>query len=435
MKNTLFLLSFLFLFFHHPATSSAADLTQLFLNGTKVSTEVPPQIIKGNTVVPVRVIAEKLNSKVAWNEAKRKVTVDKSGTKIEFTINDPTVYVNGKGFTLEVAPLLDNGTSLLPLRFIAEHLGIKVNWDELTRSVFLSSLETNATSAKTVTLSTLQSIQSSENDVSVQADNKITTDLFVLENPNRIIMDIPYSMAVSTLKNEIPVHSHLVQKITYAMFSDQPSIARVTIDLKQKVTATTILNKESNQITLHFTEVPHPIYKVVIDPGHGGHDSGAVGITGLFEKDFTLATALKVKTLLDQDSSIKAYVTRNDDTFIPLEDRATMANQIPADVYLSIHANKAASNIRGTETFYSRENSISFAQIVQNHVLEATGFPDRHVKQADYKVIKDTTMPAALVETGFLSNSDEESALFSESTQNKISSAIVDAIKEFLSVQ
>jgi N-acetylmuramoyl-L-alanine amidase len=148
-----------------------------------------------------------------------------------------------------------------------------------------------------------------------------------------------------------------------------------------------------------------------------------------------MATALKVKTLLDQDSSIKAFLTRSDDTFIPLDDRAAMANQIPADVYLSIHANKAASNIRGTETFYSRENSISFAQIVQNHVLQATGFPDRLVKQADFRVIKDTTMPAALVETGFLSNSEEEAALFSDDTQNKIASAIVDAIKEFLSVQ
>ncbi|MCY9670601.1 N-acetylmuramoyl-L-alanine amidase family protein [Paenibacillus alginolyticus] len=435
MKQMLFLLTFLFLFLHHPATSSAADLTQLFLNGTKVNTEVPPQIIKGNTVVPVRVIAEKLNSKVAWNEAKRKVTVDKSGTKIEFTINDPTVYVNGKGFTLEVAPLLDNGTSLLPLRFIAEHLGIKITWDEVTRSVFLSSMETTATSANTETLSTLQSIQSSENDVSVQADRSITTDLFVLENPNRIIMDIPYSKAVSSLKNEIPVHSHLVQKITYALFSDQPTIARVTIDLKEKVVASTIQNKEKNQITLQLAQASHPVYKVVIDPGHGGHDSGAVGITGRFEKNFTLATALKVKTLLDQDSSFKTYVTRSDDTFIPLEDRATLANRIPADVYLSIHANKAASNIRGTETFYSRENSISFAQIIQNHVLEATGFPDRHVKQANYKVIKDTTMPAALVETGFLSNSEEEAALFSENTQNKIASAIVDAIREYLSIK
>jgi N-acetylmuramoyl-L-alanine amidase len=131
---------------------------------------------------------------------------------------------------------------------------------------------------------------------------------------------------------------------------------------------------------------------------------------------------------------LKTYVTRSDNTFIPLEDRAAIANQIPADVYLSIHANKTASNIRGTETFYSRQNSLAFAQIVQNHVLVATGFPDRHVKQANYKVIKYTKMPAALVKTGFLSNSEEEAALFSENTQNKIASAIVEAIKEFLSV-
>lgn len=91
--------------------------------------------------------------------------------------------------------------------------------------------------------------------------------------------------------------------------------------------------------------------------------------------------------------------------------------------------------LEARKPFTRVENIISFAQIIQNHVLEDTGFPDRHVKQANYKVIKDTTMPAALVETGFLSNSEEEMALFSESTQNKIASAIVDAIKEFLTVQ
>ncbi|SEB57492.1 N-acetylmuramoyl-L-alanine amidase [Paenibacillus sp. GP183] len=195
-------------------------------------------------------------------------------------------------------------------------------------------------------------------------------------------------------------------------------------------------NVEKKQITIELVGDSHPLYKIVIDPGHGGADVGTVGISGRLEKDFTLSTALKVKRLMDLEPAVTVYLTRTDDTFIPLNDRIIMANQLSADLYLSIHANMVRNSMtKGTETFFYRESSMFFAQIVHKHVLKATGFPDLHVDYENFRVIKNTIMPAALVEVGFLSNAAEEKALFMSNNQDKIAAAMMDGIKEYLGIK
>jgi N-acetylmuramoyl-L-alanine amidase len=177
-------------------------------------------------------------------------------------------------------------------------------------------------------------------------------------------------------------------------------------------------------------------YKVVIDPGHGGKDLGAVGIHGRYEKDFTLSVALKIRKLLEKESAISVYLTRAKDTYIALNDRIKMANQLSANVFLSIHANiDANSKIRGTKTFFNRKNSLGFTKIIQKRVQKATGFTDLHYDFEKYRVIKNTIMPAALVEVGFLSNAAEEKALFISNNQDKIAASIVAGIKEYLGIK
>jgi N-acetylmuramoyl-L-alanine amidase len=198
----------------------------------------------------------------------------------------------------------------------------------------------------------------------------------------------------------------------------------------------TFQNVEKRKITVQLVGDSYPLYKIVIDPGHGGVDVGTVGINGRFEKVFNLSIALKVQKLMDKEPAVKVYLTRSNDTFIPNNDRITMANQLSADLYLSIHANMdASSNTKGTETFFNRKNSLVFAQIIQKHVQKATGFPDRHVYYENFRVIKNTIMPAALAEVGFLSNAEEEKALFMEQNQDKVAAAMVDGIKEYLGMK
>jgi N-acetylmuramoyl-L-alanine amidase len=188
-------------------------------------------------------------------------------------------------------------------------------------------------------------------------------------------------------------------------------------------------------VSAHAKKLPlASVFKVVIDPGHGVRDSGTLEKKGTMEKNLTLSLALKVNRLLLQVPQIQPILTRSTDSTVPLGQRYKKANRLAADVYLSIHADESKSTAGGTESYYAHKDSSGFARILQKHVQAATGFSDRGVKQANYLVIKDTSMPAALVEVGFLSNAKEEKALFTAANQVKIASAMVEAFKEYFHI-
>lgn len=174
--------------------------------------------------------------------------------------------------------------------------------------------------------------------------------------------------------------------------------------------------------------------KVVIDPGHGGVDVGATGVSGQHEKDFTLNVSKKVEKLLEQEPNIQVFMTRVDDQFISQESRQrpNYANEIEADLFISIHGNTFSDpNVSGTETFYYHKHSQHFAEIMQKHVVDATGFRDRGALKKDLFVVKDTKMPAALIEIGYLTNPQDESDMWDEDFQNRVADAIVEGIKEY----
>lgn len=128
-------------------------------------------------------------------------------------------------------------------------------------------------------------------------------------------------------------------------------------------------------------------------------------------------------------------MTRETDVYPTRPERVQLANTLNADVFVSIHGNsvEASPQISGTETFYyKRSSSKALADIMHRHLVEALGFKDRGVKNGNLEVLRDTTMPAVLLEIGFLSNLAEEQAMLSETVQDKAAQAIVDAIKEFV---
>ncbi|WP_342506507.1 N-acetylmuramoyl-L-alanine amidase [Sporosarcina sp. FSL K6-2383] len=158
-------------------------------------------------------------------------------------------------------------------------------------------------------------------------------------------------------------------------------------------------------------------FKVVIDPGHGGEDVGATGASGQYEKDFTFAVSKKVEKLLEQEPGIQVFMTRTDDSFISQESRyrPKYANELNADVFVSIHGNTFTdSNVTGTETYYYHKNSQTLAKIIQKHVVEATGFRDRGVMEQGLFVVKDTKMPAVLIEVGYLTNAHDEFQMWTD---------------------
>lgn len=175
-------------------------------------------------------------------------------------------------------------------------------------------------------------------------------------------------------------------------------------------------------------------FKVVIDPGHGGKDNGSTGASGEFEKNFTLSLSKKVEKLLKQEPGIEVFMTRSDDSFISQESRyrPKYANKLNADIYISIHGNTFSDpNVSGTETFYYHKNSRQLAQTLQKHVVEATGFRDRGIKKKNLFVVKDTNMPAALIEVGYLTNPQDESKMLTDDSQSSVATSIVEGILEY----
>lgn len=221
-------------------------------------------------------------------------------------------------------------------------------------------------------------------------------------------------------------------------------------------------------------------FVVVLDAGHGGHDPGNLG-NGYLEKDIALSIVKKVGAVLEKNKDFKVVYTREDDTFIGLEQRGAIANEAKADLFVSVHCNSHSSDAYGTETFVlglhanernfevaKKENSVIYLEdnyeikygeydinspesvigltIMQEEFLDQSlqvagllqrGFKsklkrkDRGPKQAGFIVLHQTFMPSVLIEVGFLTNKSEGAYLNSEKGQNEMSSTIAQAIVDY----
>lgn len=212
---------------------------------------------------------------------------------------------------------------------------------------------------------------------------------------------------------------------------------------------------------------------IVIDPGHGGKEAGAVGPAGSLEKDLTLQISRRLARLLER-AGWRVLLTRNGDQLVPHDDRTSLANQSEADLFLSVHLNAVPTgSAAGAETYFlslnatddrarlsaERENqgapssptegsdldmilwdlaqqsylkeSSRFAEKLQDALAETTGVSRRGVKQAPFRVLVGAMMPAALVEVGFISNPEEERKLRSGAYQQAVAEALASAISEY----
>jgi len=216
--------------------------------------------------------------------------------------------------------------------------------------------------------------------------------------------------------------------ITYGMGENNTSNAKDT-----RNTMNSLDSKKETMTNIN----DRPVYKIVIDPGHGGEDPGANSTSGQYEKDFTLQLSQKVKELAEKEKQIEIYLTRSDDHTISSIDRERpkYANDLGADLFISIHGNTYTdSSITGTETYYYREESLPFTTIMHRNLVNATGLRDRGVKKEAFFVVKDTMMPAALLEVGYLTNPGEEQRMWTDDFQDRVATSIVEGIKEYLKI-
>jgi len=281
--------------------------------------------------------------------------------------------------------------------------------------------------------------------------------VFPLSEPTRLIIDV---------RGERPAE---ISRLKPSISSAPDPLAELRPDERPAV----IEKKPRTQKRASISK----IRRIVIDPGHGGHDSGAVGPSGLQEKEVVLAIGLKLRELLRDELGLDVVMTRSTDVFIPLEERTAIANKVNADLFLSVHANAAANrNAAGIETYYlnlaktekaaqlaAKENGTSLEKVsvlqailfdlmanyklndsahladeVQKalHKKARTHYPDVKnlgVKQGPFYVLVGATMPSILVETAFLSNAQEEAHLKDPAYRDLPAEGILDGVRAYIS--
>ena len=186
--------------------------------------------------------------------------------------------------------------------------------------------------------------------------------------------------------------------------------------------------------------------KIVLDPGHGGNDAGAIGPTGVMEKNVTLKVALELKRLLEAEGAT-VIMTRDSDTTVSdkgakasdieeLGARCDVANRNGADIFISIHADSfTRPEARGTTGYYYGKSTSGrgqkLADSIRRNLVEQLGTPSRGTQPCNFYVVKNTDMPATLIELGFISNKDEEKLLDSKEGVQKAAQGILDGIQDY----
>jgi len=473
MKRIVALLSLLFaLIALYPAESHAAEPPSLYMNGERIAEGASPRVVNNFTMVPIRVIAEDIGYTVDWTAGTDQVRISNGGSLIELTFDKDTALVDGRELKLGAAAFVDKGVTYVPLRFVGEQLGLQVYWDSYSKSVFLYNPQSanpdegdadgdegigtedgeikepggEMPAVPEDALAVVKEIQfDGARRVTVLFEGSMTPNE-PFWSGTKLVIDMPYASlspeimadlaARKASQAELITDTRALERVRYSYYSSHPSTVRVVFDLKVRQDYEITLEEGALHVDFVLEELPaadpNKKYKVVIDAGHGGEDPGAPSVTGDWEKTFNLAVARKVYKLLEQDSQITPYMTRSDDTYIGLYERAGYANDLGADLFISIHANRYTSSVSGVETYYNRAESLKLAEVLHRHLVKATGLPDRNVRKASFVVIRETRMPAVLLECGYLSNEKDAKLLFTESVQDRIAEEIVAGIKEYL---
>jgi N-acetylmuramoyl-L-alanine amidase len=616
--------------------SNPAGVPQVILDGRQLTFEVPPIIENGRTLVPLRAIFEAMGASVNWDNSTRTVTSVKGTTTVVLPIGSTRPTVNGQVWPLEVAAKIKNDRTLAPLRFVGEAFGGKVDWNNSTRIITITTLTSSGSRSSSLvirdnntslhsgpanTYDTVDrvnqgeklailaerdgwyqvsrggriawvagwvvdldgeeslpsknpieepkpelppkpekpgpgviwlSLKSDENGLQIVMESGAKLDADIRETSGKVIyefkdcqieglnlvkaslgsgeikakarnlgdnttveIEFPYNTRYQTASEEgglrevfiIPNSIEdvqfksigssgerlIIKTITPASYSktkrgeviairmpgvlmgkaqhdyqyngslirnvtfeeemtggNRTTIVKITTngDLGKYTVGQSTDGRDLNILLVDQGQVKaRRDNLVVLDPGHGGKDTGARG-AHINEKDVNLKIALKAGELLKQ-RGIEVEYTRTTDIYLELtKDRdeiSEIANRLNPGLFVSIHSNAVPGNpaAQGTETYYyapvdnvllflQYEERKSLAENLQRQLIAKLKRPDRGVKQNSYWVLKNTTMPSALVEVAFLSNPEEESLLQQEYFLDLAAQAIADGIAAYM---
>ncbi len=489
-----FLLVFTLLY---PSSGYAVKKVNVYVDGRYIGKIGIYSDTQGNTLLPVRDLFRLLGGSVGWIGSTKETYIQLAGKKVTIKIGSNEYRVDGEIGHLDVPLSVVDNKLVIPCDILKKIWGYDC--------VFISG--GNRLNINT-TLPVLENFYYKKGKDRIEFVFKFSKKPEIkvgkLSSPPRIFVDL-YNTSSRVVFDDIPINSSIIKGIRSGRFT--PSIFRIVFDLTQDTHYTTQINGNNMILSIFYNEedmsqqtplpsltntpssninTPPPVkwtppqnHKkkiIILDPGHGGKDPGAIGRYGTKEKNIVLSVALRLKKMLEQNG-YTVYMTRSSDRFIPLQERPRIANKKNGDLFISIHINSAPRNTKasGIETFYlssrysdpqakevaKRENTSSFtgkpltedeliklilsdllltvniedsskfAGLLEKQLTRYVKLPVRGVKTAPFIVLKGLKMPAVLVELGFISNPKEESLLKTKDFQLKLAKGITSAVKLF----
>lgn len=422
------------------------DQPTAYVNDQAVTMDMPPIVISDSAFIPLRFLVSSLNEAIYWDNTSK------------------TVFI----YTTEAEqPGSGTGEGASPVEGENPGTGTQ-NPDNGTQDPGTGAQNPGSGTPSPGTDPSIlnppdgggwiHSVRYEENAVIVRYTGVVSPNVFVLQGVNpRIVADFPgsgYSLdffsnftfdMIANVQGNLPVVGHpALTQVRYSLFAELPETAkapRFVLDLNRNWNYQVLNDTIAGEVRILLSEPeivappPGTRFTVVLDAGHGGSDPGAPSIDGKREKTFNLSLVLKVRALLQSDSRLNLVLTREGDTYPTLDDRVNLANGLNADLFVSIHTNSNNSaSINGTETYYNRPDSKAFAELMHAKIVAAAGLRDRGVKTAGFVVIRETKMPAVLLEIGYLSSKIDNDKLWNDGFQNKVAAAIAAGIKQQLNL-
>ncbi len=461
-------------FYYDDKWNTHNENIKLYFENDYVQTDVPSLILESRTLVPVRAFFEKLGADVSWNEKNKEVIISSDDYEILLGIDSYVAYINNKSSILDVpAKIITDANNiartLVPVRFISESLGYKVAWDEKTYSVHVS------TPAEKEVINSVTATKNGDSDIieiitSASAKPVVTK----ISNPERLILDF-YDFELMSGDGSLGKPGNSITNVRYA---NHDNYARVVVDVSCEYTydlkisgnvCTVTLKGESIQSTptptlppTQTTPSPSPSIApdlpevetagnglVVIDPGHGGSDPGAIGYKNgeiyITESFANLDISLRLYDIL-KSHGVNVAMTRTTDTFVGLRERAEYANNLDASLFICVHNNSATTPAaHGSMVYYYTGStdaeteklygitSKALATLIHEGIINRGGRYDRKIADGSkFVVLYSTNMPAILAECAFISNDEERELLNTEEFRQKLAEGIADGVLKAL---
>lgn len=269
-------------------------------------------------------------------------------------------------------------------------------------------------------------------EVRIHATGPVSYRESRLSDPERLVLDFP-GVVLATSEPVLKVGDNTVREVRAGQFAVDPDVARVVVELTAYVSHEVATGTGPGDVVLKVVSSPVFGRYIAVDAGHGGQEPGAIGQTGLMEKDVNLDIAIRLAALL-RTAGAKVFMIRADDSTLDFRVRPDLVNKEGVEALVSIHCNSFTDRSkRGTEVYYYREGQggQKLAEAIHSALIPVLGLPDRGVRTAEFNVLKYTRMPAALVEVAYISNEVEERLLADPAFREKAAQGIFAGILSY----